>query len=222
MVGGVTGAGTQYLRTPSTPQPPMDHYLTPQSRVQTSVTSASRPPPSRSLQNVMAGGMIQEAPTPLGEGGPSSAPASDGTLPVVRRENCWVTVFGFPREEMEKVTLEFRRIGETTREIPAGDNYMHLQYANEELARRAIDKDHKVMTTTRGTTFMIGVKPLPPEEQAVDNAGIHPTAQVSHGQQLRLPSELDANRLYMLKNDGVAVQPTNSLWARLGGFVFGA
>jgi len=165
--------------------------------------------------------MIQEAPTLLGESGPSNLLA-DGALPVVRQENCWVTVFGFPREEMEKVLLEFRRVGETTRETVAGDNYMHLQYANEELARRALDKNHKEMTTTRGTPFMIGVKSYHPEEAAIDNAGIHPTAQVSHGQQLRLPSELDANRLYMLQNDGVAVQPTNSLWARLGGFVFGA
>ena len=119
--------------------------------------------------------------------------------------------------------LEFRRVGEATSQIPGGDNYFHLQYASEELANRALDKNHKEMIGSRGTPFMIGVKLYTPQEAAVDQEGTHPSAQLLHGQQMRLPSELDANRLYLLRsNDDIDMQPNVSIWHKLGAFVFGA
>lgn len=119
--------------------------------------------------------------------------------------------------------LEFRRIGEVTQHIVAGDNYVHLQYASEELARRALDKTHKEMTTARGTPFMIGVKTYSPQEAARDQEIMLPTAQISYGQQLRMPSELDAQRNYLVQsNPDIALQKADSIWTRMGSFVFGA
>jgi len=124
---------------------------------------------------------------------------------------------------MEKVLLEFRRIGEVTQEMVAGDNYVHLQYASEDLANRALDKNHKEMISARGTPFMIGVKLYSPQEAAQDQEIILPTAQVSFGQQLRMPSELDAQRHYFIKsNPDIALQKSDSLWTKMGNFVFGA
>lgn len=133
-------------------------------------------------------------------------------------DNLWVTVFGFPREETEQVMNEFKRIGEVTQEIIAGENYVHLRYANIQLKHRALDKNHKEMRGSRGS-YMIGVKEHLPEE-CTDEP--QPTGMLSMGQQMRMRSEFDAHRTYLVQNDDIAVQRYDSVWSRLGYFVFGA
>lgn len=212
-------SNVQHLATPSTPQTPMDHLLDARSLQPTSQSTEKSRPPFQSLQAKQAISIL-----PSTHPGQALSESHEiQALPVVRQEQCWVTVFGFPREEMERVMLEFRRIGEVTQQMVAGDNFVHLQYTSEDLAKRALDKNHKEILSARGTPFMIGVKSYLPQEAARDQEIILPTAQVSYGQQLRMPSELDAQRSYRIMNDpDIAIQKSSSLWTKMGNLVFGA
>lgn len=208
----VVSHSQQYLIAPMEPQPPMQQLLSTQ-HSNTGQNTPARAPPDRSLQARSQASDLQTRNI-------DATPQLSGS----GHQNCWVTVFGFPRgDDREKVMLEFRRIGEVTQELVAGENYVHIQYATEELARRALDKNHKEMMSASGSPFMIGVKPYSIQEATKDHELLIPTAQVSMGQQLRMHSELDAQRNYLVEsNPDIAVQQSDSLWTRMGFFVFGA
>eukprot|EP00658_Telonema_sp_P-2_P064678 TRINITY_DN5384_c0_g1_i1.p1 TRINITY_DN5384_c0_g1~~TRINITY_DN5384_c0_g1_i1.p1 ORF type:complete len:238 (+),score=35.90 TRINITY_DN5384_c0_g1_i1:310-1023(+) len=191
--------------TPSTPAQPMTQSL------RTNQEDRARGPPSASLQKH---GVHTPGPTP-------------GTAPArTQEESCWVTVFGFPDCEKEKTLQEFRRLGGVLREVYDGYNFAHIQYANPELVRRALDMNCRRHNGQDGRPFMVGVTQCREHDVALNQALMaRPTpSQMSNAYIYNAQPAMDGYRDYLVQpnqDNRVALQePT--LLTKLGSFIFGA
>ena len=110
-----------------------------------------------------------ESPAPgalagYGYGGADGADGADGAAAR------WVTVYGFPPEELPAVLLEFQRCGDVaqwgTFGAGAGANFVHVQYATRYGAPRALLKGGEQLTPA----LIVGVKPLDPKHRAAVEA----------------------------------------------------
>eukprot|EP00656_Telonema_subtile_P049886 TRINITY_DN6314_c0_g1_i1.p1 TRINITY_DN6314_c0_g1~~TRINITY_DN6314_c0_g1_i1.p1 ORF type:complete len:272 (+),score=31.75 TRINITY_DN6314_c0_g1_i1:180-995(+) len=193
--------------TPSTPAQPQTQSL------RTNHDDRARGPPSASLQKH---GVV----TP-------SAAATQHHNAGREEEGGWVTVFGFPDCEKEKTLQEFRRIGGVLREVYDGYNFAHIQYANPELVRRALDMNCRRHNGSDGRPFMIGVTECSEHDVALNQAMLsRPTpSQMSQAYIYNGPANaMDGFRHYQVdpnQDNRVALQEPTML-TKLGSFIFGA
>lgn len=139
-----------------------------------------------------------------------------------------MTVFGFPVQEKEKTLQEFRRLGAVLQEVYDGYNFAHIQYANAELARRALDMNCRRHNGFDGRPYMIGVTECTENDVVLDQAMItRPnTSELSEAYiyNTNQRSQMDGFRNYKVQlnqNSQVAVQ-SESVLTKLGSYIFGA
>eukprot|EP00657_Telonema_sp_P-1_P000909 TRINITY_DN11859_c0_g1_i1.p1 TRINITY_DN11859_c0_g1~~TRINITY_DN11859_c0_g1_i1.p1 ORF type:complete len:210 (-),score=42.09 TRINITY_DN11859_c0_g1_i1:280-909(-) len=195
--------------TPSTPQQPSTHSL------RTNADDRARGPPSASLQKH---GVVTPSPGP-----------SHGGSARREEESCWVTVFGFPDCEKEKTLQEFRRLGGVLREVYDGYNFAHIQYANSELVRRALDMNCRRHNGHDGRPFMIGVSECTQHDVALNQAMLsRPTssqmsqAYIYNGQPAAQTMDGFRNYQVELNQDNRVALQEPTLLTKLGSFIFGA
>lgn len=178
--------------------------------LRTTEDDRARGPPSASLQTQ---GLVTPSPAPRNEASQS------------RREDssCWVTVFGFPECEKEKTLQEFRRLGGVLREVYDGYNFVHIQYAIPDLARRALEMNCRRHHGFDGRPFMIGVTECT-EQDVAANQAVMPApipSQMAQAYAYNNPAQFRNYQLESNQDTRVAVQePT--LLTKLGSFIFGA
>lgn len=145
------------------------------------------------------------------------------------QEDTWVTVYGFPGEELAAVLREFQRCGDIlqwgTFGAGAGANFVHIQFQTRYGAQRALLKGGEQLSAT----LIVGVKPLDPRHrQLVDNAGGGPAGAGSPdgprvGGGAGAAAAAAAARPYRVEAAAAAALPQRgaTLWDKLQQFVIG-
>jgi nuclear pore complex protein Nup53 len=138
----------------------------------------------------------------------------------------WVTVYGFPPEDLAAVLREFQACGDVlqwgTFGAGAGANFVHIQYQTRYGAQRALLKGGEQLSPA----LIVGVKPLDPRHrQQVEAAGGGPAAAGSpDGVRVGRGGAAAAVRPYRVEAAAVAALPQRGtgLWQKLSQFVIGA
>ena len=68
----------------------------------------------------------------------------------------WVTVFGFPAEQVLEVRQKFHELGEIERCVMGSGNWMHIKFRTVSFANQALGLSGHQLGT--GVKFMVGVK----------------------------------------------------------------
>jgi nuclear pore complex protein Nup53 len=142
-------------------------------------------------------------------------------------EDTWVTVYGFPPEDLATVLREFQRCGDVlqwgTFGAGAGANFVHIQYQTRYGAQRALLKGGEQLSST----LIVGVKPLDPRHRAAVEGGAGGGGggspggpRVGRGGGLAAAA---AARPYRVEAAAAAALPTRGagLWDKLQQFVIG-
>lgn len=216
--------------------------LTPPGSVHTESTPP-RPPPIMRLQDALmaeSDGMGSPAAAGATSGPGGAAPPAQQQqqhqaprLMSVEAPPCtddtWVTVYGFPQDELAAVLREFQRCGDVlqwgTFGAGAGANFVHIQFATRYGAQRALLKGGEQLSGT----LIVGVKPLDPKHrQQVDAAGGGPAAAGSPdgprvGRGGLGAAAAAAARPYRVEAAAAAALPQRgaSIWDKLQQFVIG-
>jgi len=204
------GLSVTQLHTPSTPQQPQTQSL------RTNHEEKARGPPSASLQK-------QGPITPA-----SSAHSMRSVNPGRDEGAAWVTVFGFPLEEKEKTLQEFKRLGAVLQDVYDGYNFMHIQYANAEVARRALDMNCRRHNGRDGRPYMIGVTECTENEVVLNQAMIsrpnNSELSEAYIYNTNQRSQMDGFRNYkvQLNPDSQVAAQSESVLTKLGSYIFGA
>ncbi|GBF96127.1 hypothetical protein Rsub_08875 [Raphidocelis subcapitata] len=204
--------------------------LTPPGSVHTESTPP-RPPPILRLQDSLtaeADGLGASPPEAAAAAAPP--PAAPRLLPVDSPhalDDTWVTVYGFPPEELASVLREFQACGDVLQwgsfGAGAGANFVHIQYQTRYGAQRAMLRGGEQLSAT----LIVGVKPLDPRHrQLVEAAGGGPAAAGSpDGLRVgRGGGAAAAVRPYRVEAAAAAALPQRGtgLWQKLSQFVIGA
>lgn len=151
-----------------------------------------------------------------------------GVEPLPSHDDTWVTVYGFPPEDLASVLAEFQRCGDVlqwgTFGAGSGANFVHIQYQTRYGAQRALLKGGEQLSST----LIVGVKPLDPKHrQQVDAMGGGPGGvgspdgmRVGQGAGVAAAA---AARPYRVDAAAAAALPQRgtSLWDKLQQFVIG-
>lgn len=78
---------------------------------------------------------------------------------------CWVTIFGFPAGASSFIITNFSTLGKIMEvKCTPGSNWLHIRFSNPIEARRALNKNGKVL----GQSIMVGV--IPSDAKVIEEA----------------------------------------------------